>query len=101
MVKAIPSILNSLTNQVTPSLRDLCHWANQFYNSNNFDIRQFIDNDILQVRNRLHLSGLPQQKNMCNKNELLTETDDEEKLEGENNGGGAPSGKSSSSEKGK
>ena len=97
-VKAIPSILYSLTNQRTPSLRNLCQWTNQFYNQKDFDIRQCIDGDILQVLNGLHLSGLLQHKKMCKKNEILTDTDDEEEAEKENNDGGAPSSESSSSE---
>ena len=99
MVKAIRLILNSLINKVDPSLRNLCRWTNQFYNLNNSNIRQFIDGDILQVLNGLHLSGLLQHENMCNENELLTDSDEEEKPEGESNGGGTPSGESSSSEK--
>ena len=95
-VKAILSILNSLIDKEDPSLHDLCQWTNQFYNQNNSDIRQFIDGNIFRVLNGLHLSGLLQHDNMCKENELLINSDEEEKPEGKSNGEGTPSGKSSS-----
>ena len=48
----------SLINKEDPSLRVLAKWANQYYKSNNLNIRQIIDGDILQVLNGVHLSRL-------------------------------------------
>ena len=57
-VRAVPQMIKSLINKKDPSLRLLAKWANQYYESNNLNIRLIIDGDILQVLNGVHLSGL-------------------------------------------
>ena len=51
-------MIRSLINKKDPSLGVLAKWANQYYESNNLNIRQIINGDILQVLNGVHLSGL-------------------------------------------
>ena len=51
-------MIKSLINKKDPSLRLLANWANQYYESNNLNIRLIIDGDILQVLNGVYLSGL-------------------------------------------
>ena len=51
-------MIRSLVNKKDPSLCVLAKWANQYYESNNLNIRLIIDGNILQVLNGVHLSGL-------------------------------------------
>ena len=75
-VRAVPQVISSLINKRDPSLGVLAKWTNQYYESNNLNIQQIIDGDILQVLNGIHLSGLLQQMGEVEEVLSISDTDD-------------------------
>ena len=69
-------MIRSLINKKDPSLGILAKWANQYYESNNLNIRQIIDGNILQVLNGIYLSGLLQQMGEVEEVLSISDTDD-------------------------
>ena len=98
-VRAVPTIINSLMDKEDRSLQDIATWANQYYNENHINLRQIIDDDILQVLNGIHLSGLLQHENMGGRTITLSDSEGEEDQVRGSNDEETPSSRTSSSEK--
>ena len=77
-VRAIPSILNALLEEENPSLCELCTWTNTFYNKSNLNLCLYTDDNILQIVNALHLSGLLYHRNIAKTDESIIRSDDDE-----------------------
>ena len=57
-VRAVPQVINDLENEDNPSLSTLAGWAYEYYQTNDLNIRQIIDGDLLQVLHAICISGL-------------------------------------------